>query len=345
MDKPAPGLHRHQVQSADVVPEFQPAPVLRQFAQMVATGGAPFLQRPPAGYARGIDFYSAAALVRVLRASAATFRKAHGRWPEIADPHTFTDKIFWSKFFRPMKVPQTGNKLETAHFIPDELRSIIACPEIVWHSRTAKIPRGGDVEPGDYYLKASHGSDMFRRVTYPISEAEADRLDALFAGYLSTRFGLASGEWWYNSFAPEVLLEKAIGEGDTVSWDYFAFGEEVPLLAAYQKTAKGPLKIYLTPDFKPVPGQTEHVLEFTEPSDSAKAIMLDVTRAIGKAFSFVRVDFLLDDEGKPWLGEVTFTPGNALTRRPPEQDRALGAMWDLSMDGWSGIAPRAAVRA
>lgn len=313
---------------------------------MLATGGAPFLRQPPVGHARGIDFYPAAALIRVLRASAASFRKAHGRWPEIVDPETFTDKIFWSKFFRPMKVPQTGNKLETAHFIPDELRSVIACPEIVWHSKVPKVPRAGEVEPGDYYLKASHGSDMFRRVTYPVGDAEAEQLDALAARFLSTRFGLASGEWWYNSFAPEVLLEKAIGEGDTVSWDYFAFGEEVPLLAAYQKTARGPLKVYLTPDFKPVPGQTEHVLDFTEPSESAKAIMLDVTRAIGKAFSFVRVDFLLGNDGKPWLGEVTFTPGNALTRRPPEQDLALGRMWDLAVDGWTAIPrPAAAVRA
>ena len=132
----------------DAQPE--PAPVLRQLAQMMIRPRNPLLQQAPAGYRRGIDFYSASALVRVLGAAGAGFRKAQGRWPNILDPQSFSDKIFWSKFFRPMKVPETGNKLKTDAFIPDEVRPIISCPEIVWHSRTPKVPRAGEVEPGDY---------------------------------------------------------------------------------------------------------------------------------------------------------------------------------------------------
>ena len=43
----------------------------------------------------------------------------------------------------------------------------------------------------------------------------------------------------------------------------------------------------------------------------------------------MRVDFLLDDEERPYLGEVTFTPGNAVARLSEEMDIELGAMWDL----------------
>jgi D-alanine-D-alanine ligase-like ATP-grasp enzyme len=49
--------------------------------------------------------------------------------------------------------------------------------------------------------------------------------------------------------------------------------------------------------------------------------------AIGRELGFVRVDFLLDDDERPYLGEVTFCPGSGVNRFSPELDARLGALW------------------
>ena len=310
-------------------------PIQAQLARLIAAADSPFLVPPPAGYKRGIDFYTASSLVRVMATAATLFRKAHGRWPDILDPRNLSDKIFWSQFFRPLKVPEAGNKLMTGHFLTDEVRAAIDCPAVVWQSAEARVPRGGEVAPGAYYLKTSHGSNMFRRIVYPISDAEADALDAEFAQYLLKSYGMSHGEWWYNSFAPRLMLEQAVGSAEyTVTWNFYVIGGEVALAVAFHKTADGQRKLYLTPDFEPSPGQPAGLAlaDFGEPSAAVRATMLEAARAIGRPLGFVRVDFLLDDDQKPYLNEITFSPGAGLGRLPAGLDQELGRKWDLDAE-------------
>src|SRR6185295_8740107 len=189
----------------------QAHPTVVQLAGLVVKPNGPFSKRPKRGYKRGIDFYSASQLPLVVRTAADQFREALGRYPNLLAPELLNDKIFASKFLRPLKVPETGNKLLTSSFIPAEAEDLISCAPVVWHSRTERIPRGDEIEPGVYYLKTTHGCDMFRRVTYPLSDAQADAFDAEFRPLLHTGFGLNLGNWWHNCFAPELMLEKAIG--------------------------------------------------------------------------------------------------------------------------------------
>ena len=320
--KSQPGMH-----------PFQGHPALAQLAHLIAEGFAPFRKGPPLGYQRGIDFYSAGAFPWVLHLTAEHFRLAHGRYPDMLKPQLLSDKLYLSKFFRPMKVPETGNKLLTHSFIPEEARELVRSPEIVWRSKEARVPRGTEVEPGVYYLKTSHGCDMYRRLVYPISNAQAQALDREFGGYLKVRYGARGGEWWYSTFEPELLLEKAVGSAETsTSFNYYVIAGEVVMLVPYQKHADGNRKSYYTPDFTLLPEDTPGHVEFTQPSESTKARLLEAARMIGERLSFARVDFLLDDEEQLYLGEVTFTPGNALSRISRELDLKLGQAWDLEAE-------------
>ena len=309
---------------------FPRHPVLAQLAQLIAAGFAPFRKGPPSGYQRGIDFYSAGGFPWILHKTAEHFRLVHGRYPDLLDPQLLSDKLYLSKFFRPMKVPETGNKLLTASFIPEEARELVSCPEIVWHSRESRVPRSDEVAPGTYYLKTSHGCDMYRRLVYPITDEQAEALDREFGEYLKVRYGARGGEWWYNTFEPELLLEKAVGSAEvSTSFNYYVIAGEVVMLVPYQKLADGYRKSYYTPDFTLLAEDTPGHVEFTEPSETAKARMLEAAKKIGEPLRFVRVDFLLDDEEQLYLGEVTFTPGNALSRISDELDLKLGQAWDL----------------
>lgn len=55
--------------------------------------------------------------------------------------------------------------------------------------------------------------------------------------------------------------------------------------------------------------------------------MITAASVLGKGFDFVRIDFY-EIGGKPYFGEMTFTPEAGLGRfDPPEIDRLLGEMW------------------
>lgn len=308
-----------------------PHPVA-QLARLIASGAPAFRTIPRDGYQRGIDVYSAAVLPTVIAKAANHFHGAHGRFPNILAPQRYTDKIFWSKFFRQLKVPETGNKLMTASFIPDAAKGLVRTPIIAWHSKEPRVPRGGEVEPGTYYLKVNFGSDRYRRVKYPITDAEADSLDAEFAAHLANDYNWWRGEWWYNIFPRELLLERAIGSADeTTSWNFLVIAGEIARASAYQKLADGDVrKTHMSPDFEPLPAHDDSKPAVVElPSLEARERMTAAARAIGRPLRFVRVDFLLDEDEQPYLGEVTFTPGHGAIPMRNEMDLHLGALWDL----------------
>jgi len=306
-------------------------PLVTQLCQLMADPAGPFSKRPKPGYLRGIDFYSVHNLLMILQAMGDAFRKTHGRYPDIVAPEMLSDKIFASKFLRPLKVPQSGNKLLTSSFIPQAARELTSCAPIIWHSPVAKVPRGDAIEPGVYYLKTSHGCDMYRRIAYPLNDEQADALDEEFGRYLKRRYGVASGNWWHNVFKPELMVEKAIGSKEfTTSLNYLVIGGEIVRLVAFQKLADGYRKTNFDPDWTAEADQDTQPAQFRMPSDAAKERMAEAARLIGAKLGYVRVDFLLDDDERPFLGEVTFTPGNGLNPMSPELEEKLGKMWDWS---------------
>src|SRR5256885_12429642 len=117
---------------------------------------------------------------------------------------------------------------------------------------------------------------MFRRVVYPMGDGEAKALEVEFGEYLTRRYGVGSGEWWYTRFQPELLLEKCIGTAEnSMSWNYYVIGGQIPLQVVYQKTPKGVRKTYLTPEFKPPPGQQGAGAGYFGPSAGAQEKMVE----------------------------------------------------------------------
>jgi len=306
-------------------------PTLRQLSRLMLEPSGPFTKLPGVGCQRGIDYYSAAHLPLVVRGVADRFFAVHGRYPNLHAPELLNDKIFASKFLRMFKIPESANKLLTASFIPPEAEPLVTCAPIAWHSRTEPIPRGNELEPGTYYLKSSHGCDMFQRIRYPLSDDQADALEERFRPVLGKRYGARNGNWWHNCFAPELLIEQAIGSEEfTTSLNYVVIGGNIVRLTAYQKLAVGYRKTNFEPDWNPYDNGTSEPAQFRMPSEAAKERMAKAAQLIAKDLGYVRVDFLLDDDDVPYLGELTFTPGNGLTVLAPEVDQQLGELWDWS---------------
>jgi hypothetical protein len=303
-----------------------------QLAEIMGLPDSPFLQACPRGFLRGIDHFTPTALIKVTALGAQLYNEVHGIYPNLANPQRLTEKMAWAKIFRPMKVPQAGDKLRVSELVGEQGRAMAPVPEVVWRSHAAELPPSDSLEPGSYYLKTNHGSDMFRRIDWPLDEADRRRLEAEFAGYLKKDYGFWSGEWWYLRFRREVFLERNVSSDPfPIAWCCYTFSGRIGLVIAYRKIGGESHTSWLRPDFTPLdwqnPGKPR--TEFALPSPPARRKMLEAASAIGRPYSFVRVDFLLGDDEEIYLSELTFTPGNALTAWPAHLDLEFGAMWLL----------------
>lgn len=172
--------------------------------------------------------------------SMANYRKAHGCYPNLLAPAGLNEKIIWSKFFSPLKIPESGNKLLTASFIPQELAQRLQTPEVLWRSSKPVLPANSDIQPGDYYLKTNHGSNMYRRIQYPLTSDDRLQLETLCRVWLDTDYGLADGEWWYNAFRKEIFIERdVVGTPYSISYNIFVFHGNIESIVLHQKGRPG----------------------------------------------------------------------------------------------------------
>ncbi len=287
---------------------------------------SPYKTAPQAGCSRGIDFYKPAVFYRILANAMMGFKETHGQFPNLINPKTLNEKSFWTIFFGNIKVPEAGNKLLTSRFIPEDLNNLISCPEIIWHSAQSKLPENDDIAAGTYYLKANHGSNMVKRIHYPLSLEEVKKLESVFSQWLVYEYGLTNGEWWYNTFPKELLIEKGISDDlNPIAWGVFVVGGEIAYINMVQKIDNELFINWLDSDFSLLPQQGaayKRIVGYKLPKHAAQMKLLSLRLAA--PFNFVRVDFLVDSDDTLYLGEMTFSPGNALIQRPKALDLTLG---------------------
>jgi FkbM family methyltransferase len=293
-----------------------------------------FRHPPGIGHLRGIDFYKGSKLISTVAILMESYRRFHGVYPNVLKPIGFSEKLFKSFFFTEMKVPESGNKLLTSSFIPADLKSSVTVPEIVWHSPMAKLPDNNEIKPGYYYLKASHGSAMFKRIRYPLGDDEFISLEKTCEKWLGNEYGLHSGEWWYNTFEKEILIEEQVGTSDeSTSWYFYTFSGIIGLITAHKKSRLGSQFTWFDKNFEILPYQDPkfHRIENVILKENTRNELKHYACLIGRQFKFVRVDFLIDDNERIYLGEMTFSPAMALNSFPNELQAHLGNLWSQEL--------------
>ncbi|WP_143594015.1 ATP-grasp fold amidoligase family protein [Synechococcus sp. BO 8801] len=294
---------------------------------------APFATTPPEGFRRGIDHYTRQDLIAVLQNVLASYRRACGRYPDLARPRSYSEKVSHAKFFAPIKVPESGNKLLTGSFLPPALAGQVSVPEVVWHHDQPQLPANGQLEPGEYYLKASHGSDMVQRIRFPLEAGQREALEATCRRWLSRPFGLGQGEWWYNSFPRRLLIERSISSRiPSLSLLFYVLGGEVALITVFAKAlqpGKPNRRLLLDGRFVPLAEQdpAEKRLADFQLSEPLQRRCLEVARTVAGPLHSVRVDLMVGDDGRIYLNEVTFSPSNGLPFVGRDLDLQLGQLW------------------
>ncbi|WP_353617337.1 MULTISPECIES: ATP-grasp fold amidoligase family protein [unclassified Synechococcus] len=305
----------------------------RLLRRMERATPSPFATAPPEGFRRGIDHYSRQDLIAVLQNVLASYRRACGRYPDLARPRSYSEKVSHAKFFAPIKVPESGNKLLTGSFLPPALAGQVSVPEVVWHHDQPQLPANGQLEPGEYYLKASHGSDMVQRIRFPLEAGQREALEATCRRWLSRPFGLGQGEWWYNSFPRRLLIERSISSRiPSLSLLFYVLGGEVALITVFAKAlqpGKPNRRLLLDGRFVPLAEQdpAEKRLADFQLSEPLQRRCLEVARTVAGPLHSVRVDLMVGDDGRIYLNEVTFSPSNGLPFVGRDLDLQLGQLW------------------
>ncbi|MFZ2469908.1 ATP-grasp fold amidoligase family protein [Parvibaculum sedimenti] len=258
-------------------------------------------------------------LIQTMAFAMYKYHRFHGTLPDFVNPSGYNEHIFRRKFFAEFSVPESGNKLLTSSFIPAHLKGLIRIPEIVWHSPHAELPTNNEIAPGFYYLKANHGSNMFQRIEYPLKEDERRLLERKCAAWLANDYGVHDGEWWYSAFPKEILIEKQVGSSaESIAWNVYIFKDRIGLISAYRKTLRNGILVeestWFDEDFQVSRFQSSERprLQDFHLSEDTKARLVSAALDIAKPFDFNRVDFLIDEMERIYLGEITFTPSNGL---------------------------------
>jgi hypothetical protein len=95
----------------------------------------------PPGTLRGIDVYSIRSLLTLLSRGLDKYQAVSG--VPVSDPEhaeILAEKIFWSKFFRPMTLPTIANKLTAYSALPQEAQRLVRRPDVVWQSSQPQLP-------------------------------------------------------------------------------------------------------------------------------------------------------------------------------------------------------------
>lgn len=312
--------------------------MMQQLGVLVTTiENNPLLQKPPAEYKRGIDIYSMASVITIMSNAMRAFKSAHDAYPDILNPTGFNQKILYRKFFEPLLFGKVGNKLATGFFIPDDLREVLTCPPLVWRSEKHYLPANDAIEPGHYYLKANHGSNFNCAIQYPLTPAQRLDLEVETARWLNSTYGVRSGEWWYNVFKKEIFIEKNISPNQpAISFNFFVAAGAVVYICMHSKQTNE--ELYLDDVFQPIHDNAnrQRFLEISQAlRNDTKEKLKAYAAAIGKDFSFVRVDFFVGSDETIYLAELTLSPGNGLPNRPVGFDQRLGELWIFNQHLWN----------
>ena len=307
---------------------------------------SPFRASPPPGYLRGIDFYLRNELLAQVARVFFEYKSRCGRFPDLISPRLYSEKLNWLKFFSPLKVPESGNKLLTGAFIPREITHRVRCAPVIWQSIDARLPANSEIPPGDYYLKANHGSGFFKRVTFPICDARRTELEADARKWLSYSYGAGWAEWWYDAFEKQIFVEEAIARGNpSAAILFYTFSGEVVFISIDQKGdgADAPTReTWYDGAFRLYREQmqgSERVEDF-EVDDRTQRETLELARAIGRQFDAVRVDLIVSDQKEIFLGEITYASKAGLPLSNRGLDEMLGEAWTLPFSPWRRPAGR-----
>jgi hypothetical protein len=259
------------------------------------------------------------------------YRKAHGRFPSLFEPTTFTDKVLWRTAFdrRPI-LAQISDKARARDYVIAALGPL-AVPKLHFsttHPET--IPFDG--LPDKFVVKPTHASGWVALVR---ERAVLDRtaLIDLCDRWLRRSYYAISHEWVYKHAAPRIHVEEFVEDehpGAPFDYKFFVFGGTAAMIQVDAGRFTRLRRALYTRDWHRLDARMM-VDPITDPVPRPPRLgeMIEAAERLARGFDFLRVD-CLTSASRFYVNELSATPGRGLCPfEPIAFDRQLGARWTL----------------
>ena len=257
------------------------------------------------------------------------YRNAHGVFPNLILPKTFSEKVVHRSLFdnRPV-LSQFADKFAVRAYVAERLGSEVL-PKLYWvGDNPADIPF--ESLPRQFVIKPTHGAGWIEFVRDK-STLQQDRLIATCRDWLSRNFYEVARERFYKDIPRRIIVEELLDDGAgrvPADHKFFVFHGKVKLVASVYDRFNAnhgymcdrewnAVSVRLRPSAKKVsypPPKNWHAL-------------VEAAETLGRGVDFVRADFY-DTPNGIYFGELTNTPGAGLLPFCPNSfDRYLGSLW------------------
>lgn len=190
--------------------------------------------------------------------------------------------------------------------------------------------------PDQFVMKCSHAC-AFNYICKDKKNIDYKSLKKKFNKWLKTDYGKKTMERHYSPIKPQIIIEKYIGEIDSLPYEYKIHVYNGIAKSLYVVTGRGKdirynnYYIDFTPfDASQFNGWKKTDFELNKPENYDK--MIEISEKLATPFPFVRVD-LYNINGKIYFGEMTFTPAKGtLILDDDSADFIMGEWLDITKE-------------
>lgn len=249
----------------------------------------------------------------------------------LKNPQTYNEKLQWLKLYdRNPEYTNLVDKYEVKACVEQKIGGDYIIPTLgVWD---CVDDIDFDSLPNQFVLKCTHDSGglVICKDKAKLEIAEAKKI---LEKSLKSNFYYIGREWPYKNAKPRIIAEMYMEDTETEElrdYKFYCFGGEpkVMLVASDRQTEGEESKFdFYDMDFRHLDFRRGHPnsLKPVKKPETFEA-MRELAKQLSEGFHHVRVD-LYEVNGKNYFGELTFFPGNGMTRFEPEE-------WDFKMGEW-----------
>ena len=262
------------------------------------------------------------------------YLSVHGKPLNVANPQTFTEKLYWRMLAWNRDVPpifvQLADKLTAREYVAGKVGARYL-PRLLWQGQDpVSIPF--TALPVEYVVKTNHAS---RQVLVAMEPADHDAIIATCRKWINTNFYWTSREGQYLHIQPKIIIEECLRDHsgslplDYKMWCFNGVPELIQVINFTRDSHSFYDLSWKALDLSYSKGKSRP--DRPRPDQLEEMIFLATGLSVG--FGFVRVD-LYNLAGRIYFGELTFTPTAGHMKLIPNRwDLELGKKWDMSLEG------------
>ncbi|MEO4053432.1 ATP-grasp fold amidoligase family protein [Solibacillus sp. CAU 1738] len=262
------------------------------------------------------------------------FYKTFKRKLNLKNPSTFNEKLMWLKLNEDDSIKA---KCADKYLVRDYINQLGYSDLLVKLYKVYDTVEEIDFEelPSSFVMKCTHGCG-FNIICLDKDKLDKEDTIQKLKEWMKTDYGNKMAELHYSKIKPRIIVERFLGDtvNGKVPSDYMIHCfHGVPQVIEVGENY-GNNKKYITFNCSwDVLDFYKNSIEKSEEIKRPKRIeeMLEISRALSKEFTYVRVDLYFSDN-EIYFGELTFTPGACLENDfINDADYQMGQLLDLKI--------------